>query len=90
MRWCGGCGSARVLSPEHAPAQHGSDERVTVRVPTTVLWGEGDTALLPGLIDGLDRWVPDLRTVRVPDATHWIVHERPALVADGILCAIAR
>lgn len=65
------------------------DERVTVRVPTTVLWGEGDTALLPGLIDGLGRWVPDLRTVRVPDATHWIVHERPALVADEILRALA-
>ncbi|MFM7626464.1 MAG: alpha/beta fold hydrolase [Gammaproteobacteria bacterium] len=64
------------------------DERVTVRVPTTVLWGEGDTALLPGLIDGLERWVPNLRTVRVPDATHWIVHDRPALVADGILRAL--
>jgi len=61
------------------------DERVTVRVPTTVLWGERDDALLPGLIDGLERWVPDLRTVRVPDATHWIAHERPALVADEIL-----
>ena len=66
------------------------DERVTVRVPTTVLWGEGDTALLPGLIDGLERWVPDLRMVRVPDATHWIVHERPALVTDEILRALAR
>jgi len=66
------------------------DERVTVRVPTTVLWGERDHALLPGLLDGLERWVPDLRVVRVPDASHWIVHEQPALVTDGILRAIAR
>lgn len=65
------------------------DERVTVRLPTTVLWGERDGALLPGLLDGLERWVPDLRLVRVPDASHWIAHERPALVTEEILRALA-
>lgn len=61
-----------------------ADADVTVRVPTTLLWGEQDHALLPGLLDGLERWVPQLRTVRVPEASHWIVHERPALVVDEI------
>jgi epoxide hydrolase 4 len=60
------------------------DEAVTVRVPTTVLWGEADIALLPGLLDGLDRWVPDLQLQRVPAASHWIVHEQPALVAGVV------
>jgi epoxide hydrolase 4 len=60
------------------------DESVTVRVPTTVLWGEGDVALLPGLLNGLERWVPQLQVQRVPGATHWIVHEQPALVASVI------
>ncbi len=60
------------------------DEAVTVRVPTTVLWGEGDIALLPGLLDGLQRWVPQLQLQRVPNATHWIVHEQPALVAGVV------
>ena len=60
------------------------DESVTVRVPTTVLWGDGDRALLPGLLDGLQRWVPLLDVQRVPDATHWIVHEQPGLVAEQI------
>jgi epoxide hydrolase 4 len=60
------------------------DEAVTVRVPTTVLWGERDHALLPGLLDGLERWVPRLRLLRVPDASHWIVHEQPARVANEI------
>ncbi len=58
-----------------------ADESVTVRVPTTVLWGEADIALLPGLLNGLDRWVPQLDVQRVPAATHWIVHEQPAVVA---------
>ena len=60
------------------------DEAVTVRVPTTVLWGEQDVALGPGLLDGLARWVPDLAVIRVPDASHWIVHEQAALVAQTI------
>ena len=60
------------------------DELVTVRVPTTVLWGEDDVALLPGLLDGLERWVPQLQTVRQAQASHWIVHEQPARVAAVI------
>jgi pimeloyl-ACP methyl ester carboxylesterase len=60
------------------------DELVTVRVPTTVLWGEQDTALRPCLLDGLERWVPQLTIQRVPDASHWIVHEQPSLVAETI------
>jgi len=64
-------------------------EAVTSRVPTTVIWGDGDTALLPGLLDGLERWVPRLRLRRVPDATHWIVHEQPQLVVDEILRELA-
>lgn len=62
---------------------------VTVRVPALVLWGEGDAALLPGLLDGLEAFVPRLRLVRVPDATHWIVHEQPERVAREIEAALA-
>ncbi len=36
------------------------DDAVTSRVPTTVLWGEQDQALLPGLLPGLERFVPQL------------------------------
>jgi epoxide hydrolase 4 len=60
------------------------DELVTVRVPTTVLWGQGDVALLPALLAGLERWVPQLRVQTVPHATHWIVHEQPTLVTAVI------
>ena len=59
-------------------------------VPTQVIWGEGDTALLPGLLDGLDRHVPDLELRRIAGATHWIVHEQPARVAELIARFLAR
>ena len=55
-----------------------------VRVPTLVLWGERDTALLPGCLDGLGECVPDMKLVRVADASHWIVHEKPVLVCSEI------
>jgi pimeloyl-ACP methyl ester carboxylesterase len=54
------------------------------RVPTLVLWGDRDTALLTGLLDGLGQCVPDLKLVRVADASHWIVHEKPELVCSEI------
>jgi pimeloyl-ACP methyl ester carboxylesterase len=63
---------------------------VTSRVPTLVLWAEDDIALPVALLDGLDAFVPDLRIVRVPGASHWIVHERPALVAAEIERELAR
>ena len=66
------------------------DAAVTVRVPTTVIWAEDDIALRPSLLEGLDRWVPDLNIVRVPGATHWIVHERPDFIAAEIERALAR
>ena len=55
-----------------------------VTVPTTVLWGLQDTALRPGLLEGLQDWVPELDLVTVPEASHWIVHEQPATVRHTI------
>ena len=59
-------------------------EFVTVTRPTLVIWAEDDIALPVALIDGLEAYVPQLRLVRVPGATHWIVHERPAFIAGEI------
>lgn len=66
------------------------DDAVTVKVPTTVLWGERDVALLPGLLEGLEQWVPGLDLRRVSECDHWLVHQRPALVADTIRGLLAR
>ena len=73
-----------------ATALRFDDEAVTVRVPTCLLWGEDDVALLPALLDGLQRWVPDLDLRRVPGASHWIVHERPRLVVETIEAFVGR
>ena len=51
-----------------------------VRVPTLVIWGEKDTALLTGNLNGLDELVPKLTIKRIPDGTHWIAREKAAEV----------
>ncbi len=57
---------------------------LVVHVPTLVIWGERDRALLTGNLDGLDQFVPDLTVKRIPDGSHWVVHEQPVLV-DGYI-----
>lgn len=60
------------------------DESLMVRVPTRVIWGMQDTALLPGCVEGLERWVPNLDVRRVPEGSHWIVYEKPHLISETI------
>src|SRR2546427_9563754 len=69
-------------SGEGAPARSfGADpSRLIVRVPTLVIWGERDRALLTGNLDGLEKFVPDLTIQRVPEGSHWVIHEAPELV----------
>jgi pimeloyl-ACP methyl ester carboxylesterase len=52
----------------------------TVRVSTLVIWGEKDRYLLTGNLEGLEKYVPDLIIERIPDGSHWVTHEKPALV----------
>lgn len=55
-----------------------------VNVPTMVIWGEQDTALLTGNLEGLGEYVPDLTVCRIPGASHWVVHEQPDVVSRYI------
>lgn len=52
-----------------------------VSVPTLVIWGMKDSALLPLQLEGLDELVPDLSIVRLPDAGHFAPWEAGDQVA---------
>jgi len=60
------------------------DDALRVQVPTLVLWGERDVALLPELAGGLERWVPGVRVVRLPQASHWVMRDEPLRVSNLI------
>jgi pimeloyl-ACP methyl ester carboxylesterase len=51
-----------------------------LRMPVLVIWGERDEFLLTGNLRGLNAYASDLKIVRIPDASHWVVHERPRQV----------
>jgi len=55
-----------------------------IDVPTLVLWGMRDRALLPALLDGLEDQIPRLHVERLAQASHWLVHEQPGVVTTHI------
>jgi epoxide hydrolase 4 len=84
----GGCNYYRAspLRPptEADPGAAGTDiphSLLTVDLPTLVIWAMNDVALLPELIEGLDDYIPNLTLKKVHNATHWVIHEQPQLVA---------
>ncbi|GAA5514523.1 epoxide hydrolase A [Deinococcus carri] len=69
-----------MINYYRALRRFGNVKETRVRVPTLVLWGQRDVALLPELADGLERWVPNLRVVRLPRASHWVMRDEPVRV----------
>ena len=56
----------------------------TVKVPTLVIWGMKDAALLPLQLDDLDTLVDDLAIVRLPNAGHFAPWEAAGDVATHL------
>ena len=55
-----------------------------LRMPTLVVWGLKDTALLPVQLEGLHDLVADLRLVTSPSGGHFITWEEPGIVTSAI------
>lgn len=66
-------------------ARLADDGRLTIRVPTLFIWGERDEFLLMGCIEGLEDYFTDLAVERIPDGSHWVIHEHGPRVARSIL-----
>ena len=50
-------------------------EQFHVNVPTQIVWGTADRALMPILLDGIEEHVSDLRLHRIEGAGHWLARE---------------
>jgi pimeloyl-ACP methyl ester carboxylesterase len=74
--------AARLHSPtDGAPAPDNAlPSMKPIDTPTLVIWGEKDTALLTGNLNGLEEQVKNLKVDRIPDGTHWVIHEKTAEV----------
>ena len=56
------------------------DSMLRINVPTLLLWGLKDVALLPNLNEGLSQFIPQLTYVPIENGSHWVVHEHPDVV----------
>ncbi len=68
---------------ENVPATR-RDPYPILTIPTLVLWGMKDKALLPIQLEGLDTMVESLSVKRIEDAGHFVPWERPEPVIDAI------
>jgi pimeloyl-ACP methyl ester carboxylesterase len=55
-----------------------------IKVPTLVIWGMQDQALLPVQLEGLDVVVDQLSVVRLPEAGHFVPWEAPDAAAQAL------
>jgi pimeloyl-ACP methyl ester carboxylesterase len=55
-----------------------------IHVPTLVIWGMRDPALLPIQLEGLDELVDNLRIVKLPDAGHFAPWEAGEQVVEAL------
>lgn len=97
MSLAGGCNYYRA-SPLRPPTPQDPGaaaitlphEKLTVSLPTLVLWAMDDVALPPALIDGLGDYIPQLTLEQIPGATHWVIHERPQFIAERLAAFLAQ
>lgn len=76
-----------LLVPEAAatmPRPGWMDDVPRLDLPTLVIWGMRDPAILPSQLDGLGDWVDDLAIVRLPEAGHFAPWQAPAEVAAAL------
>ncbi|KKK42136.1 hypothetical protein LCGC14_0564390 [marine sediment metagenome] len=55
-----------------------------INVPTLVMHGMNDVALTPKILNGLDKYVKDLKIVKIEGASHWVMVDAPEIVNSNI------
>ncbi|MHA1486131.1 MAG: alpha/beta fold hydrolase [Promethearchaeota archaeon] len=51
-----------------------------ITVPTLVIHGMDDVAVLSSVLDGLSDYVDNLKIIRAENSSHWVMHDQPELV----------
>ena len=54
-----------------------------ITVPTLVIHGMKDIAVLSSVLDDLPDYVADLKIIRAESASHWVMHDVPDLIVSS-------
>ena len=52
-------------------------------VPTLVIHGMKDVAVLSSVLEGLPDYVDNLKIIRAENSSHWVMHDQPELVISS-------
>ena len=55
-----------------------------ISVPTMIIWGMKDPYLKPIVLNAIENYVSNIKIVRSPIATHWVMDDDPELVISSI------
>jgi pimeloyl-ACP methyl ester carboxylesterase len=62
----------------------------SIPTPTLVIWGDQDAFAEPGLAESSAELCADAQVLHLPEASHWVVHDRPDDVRDALLAFLKR
>jgi pimeloyl-ACP methyl ester carboxylesterase len=79
----------RLILPEMRRIASGAYRGSRLTVPTRVLYGPADPAIVPEVHDGHEAYADDLTVEPIEGAAHFMADERPDAVADRILAFFA-
>lgn len=77
-------------APYALPEGYADPALPPLTIPTLVIWGMEDEALLPINLDGLADHVKDLEVVRLPEANHFVIWEAPEAVNAALDAFLGR
>ena len=60
------------------------NKKLNIECPHLLIWGENDTALLPESFIGLADYCFDLEVFKLPNADHWLHHQKPKEISKII------
>ena len=76
--------AATIPTSWSAKAVTAGAKSTIINVPTLVIWGMRDTAILSSHLSGLEKWVPNLRVKLYPEDDHWVMLQKAKPVALDI------
>lgn len=62
----------------------------SIPTPTLVIWGDQDAFAEPRLAEASAELCAEAQVLHLPDASHWVVHDRPDDVRDALLAFLKR
>lgn len=65
-------------------------ENAPIEIPALMVVADADPVLPASLVEGMDRWIPDLTVAPISSSGHWVQQEQPAQVNAALVTFLER